>query len=678
MRALVAVFAVVMGVEAAGPVRVRPMQFPAVRPNPAVDRLLQRQTAYLAGSISKGEVPNELEHAIRPLSSFAYTAASCLRLGACLDRKGTREAAFRVLRDLTRTHVTGGGKTATGRAWGNHWQSAFWAYQAAFAGWLLWDDLPADLREGVIRMAAHEADRFLDLPAPHAEFLDTKAEENSWNSMVLVFAGEVLDGHPHQARWRERGLEYMITAFARRADRSSARVVDGRPLRQWIGGANVHDDFTLENHGFVHPDYMTTVSMNLTNAVTYRLAGGTVPEATAFNVQGIYDLLKFFSLPDGSLFYPNSTDWNLHQIAHTYNLHVLASRILHDPDAPALTAVSLATLEKMQARRGDGRLRTPGEYTSYPSIEHHAGFLVASARLSELLWPLPAAPTAIDRVWKKLEGVRLFDDARLFVARTARGVSSFAWGLRMLGQTIPFQPDSILNPLDHSYIGLTLDPPADGAKPGRLAISSAALDSAIGDDVRVLNTVLPSQESGAASVTGWGRHGRVPHAFSFTALANGASVYMERFSGKFDAVHSGMISILQEPDWVHGNVSRRIERGENWLNVDGKLGFVLAGCDGKITERVDYRSRTVFLNDEPARDWICAIVTVPGATVEETRALAKRPTRLTVDSLAAGAVEIDGTIVVSNFTAHPSTFTVQASRGSVAVPVNASATRVVR
>jgi hypothetical protein len=678
MRTIFVLLALTGLAYAAEPVSVRPPQFPTVRPNLAADRLIERQTAFLLASVAPGEVPNELEYAIRGLSSTAYTAAACVRLGACTDREGTRASVIRILSDLTRTHLSGGGKTATGRAWGNHWQSAFWAYQAAFAGWLLWDDLPPALREGLIRMAVHEADRFLDLPAPHAEFLDTKAEENSWNSMVLVFAAEVLEGHPHRARWRERGLEYMISAFARRADSTSTRVVDGRPLRQWVPGANVHDDYTLENHGFVHPDYMSCISMNLTNGVTYKLAGRAVPEAVTFNAAPIYGLLKFFSLPDGSLFYPNSTDWSLHQIDHTYNLHVLAARVLADRDAPALAAVSLATLGKMQGRRTDGRLWVPGEYTSYPAIEAHAGFMTSSARLSELLWPAPAGALPIEQVWKKLEGVRMFDDARLFVARTPRGVSSFAWGLKILGQTIPFQPDWIVNPLDHSYIGLSGAMPGAGDRAGRLAISSSALDAAIAADARTLGTVLPSLESGAASVTGNGRRNRTPQMFSFTALPSGDSVYMERYSGNTDGVHSGMISVLQEPDWPLGRATRQIERGANWVNIDGRLGYVMAGCDGKFAERVDYRTRTLFLNDGPSRDHTCAIVTRPGATVEETKALAARPIRLETDSPLAAAAELDGVVVVSNFSTHPTTFQVRTSRGMRAVAVNGVATRVLR
>jgi hypothetical protein len=68
----------------------------------------------------------------------------------------------------------------------------------------------------------------------------------------------------------------------------------------------------LENHGIVHPDYMCTIGLNMTNALVYRLLGRPIPQAVTFNVKALYENLKFFTMPDGAFFYPNATDWNLH------------------------------------------------------------------------------------------------------------------------------------------------------------------------------------------------------------------------------------------------------------------------------------------------------------------------------------------------------------------------------
>ena len=191
-------------------------------------------------------------------------------------------------------------------------------------------------------MTVDEADRFIDLPAPYSRHYDTKAEENAWNSYILVLASEVRPGHPHAARWRERALEYMISAFATPADVRSAVKVDGRPLSEWVRGAHVHSDYTLENHGFVHPDYMTTVGLNLMNALMHRLLDKPMPEACAFNVKPIYENLEWMSLADGGLLYPSGTDWNVHRIDMTASLHAQVARILSDADAAALEEMAAA------------------------------------------------------------------------------------------------------------------------------------------------------------------------------------------------------------------------------------------------------------------------------------------------------------------------------------------------
>ncbi|MCL4402141.1 MAG: hypothetical protein M1436_05710 [Acidobacteria bacterium] len=653
-----------------------PPTIPAGKPAPRVEKLLRNLTRYTLSALPSGEIRNESEHAIRPLAGTAYAAAVCLKFADCEAPAQTRETVIRVLRELTRTHVSGGGHTASGQPWGNHWQSAFWAYEAAFAGWLLWPDLPPDVREGVVRMTVHEADRFMNMPPPAAEFLDTKAEENGWNAMVQVLAAEALPGHPHAPAWRRQSHAYMISAFATRADARSARLVDGRPLRQWTTGANIHNDFTLENHGFVHPDYMTTVSENLTNAVVYRLLGRPVPQAVLHNARPVYENLKVFTLPDGGFFYPNSTDWTLHQIAHSFNLHVLMERIAGDRESAALAECALNTLEKMQVRNANGRLWLPGEYSTYPGSEQHAAVLIAGALMAEKLWPAAANPMPLDLVWKHLEGVRAFDDARLFVVRTPHAISSFAWGLRIMGLTAPFDRDPIVNPLNHSYFGLTAEL-GNGDQPGRMGVVSAAMDRALAQDAAGAGTVIVSREAGAVSVTGNAQHGRLSQGFSFTVLPSGKSVYTERYDGGDSPVEGGLISLLEEPGWVYGVRDRHIERGREWLNVDDRLGFVVSGSGG-FAERRDYHTRTLLLNENPTRGSICVIVTLPNATAAQTRAMAAQPVRAAAADPAIAAAVVDGLLVVSNLSVHPITTTVEAAGRKLPVAVTGWGSRVLR
>ena len=658
---------------------VTPPRIPALRAEPRIEKLLRNQVRYLLATLPSGEIPNEQEHSIRPLTATALSAAVCLKLGSCEAPETTRQAVIHILGDVTRAHRTGQGATATGRQWGSQWQSALWAWQAAFAAWLLWEDLPAELRQAVVAMTVHEADRFADLPPPYAEFLDTKAEENAWNSLILALASEALPGHPHQAKWRERGREYMISAFATRADRSSERMVDGRPLRDWVQGANIHTDYTLENHGFVHPDYMSTVSLNLMNAVVYRLLGRPIPEAVLHNAQPVYDNLKFLSLPDGALLYPSGTDWNLHRVDMTWSLHVQMERLVKDPQAGALAEISLATLERMQGRSAEGRIFAPREFPSYPGHESQAGWALATGLLFAKLWPPPQNPKILATVWKELEGARIFDDGRFFVVRSAKAVSSFSWGLRIMGLTVPFTSDPIVNPINRSYVGLATDPDGDQDKPGRTGVGSVALERAIARDNLAISTVISGLESGAAHLTANGRHGEHSQVFSFTALPGGKSVYLERWRGKEGPVRRGLISLLAEPDWVYGRAERKIERSpdSDWVNVDDRLGFAMLP-NRRVGIHRDFRNVLLVLNEGDGPETTWALVTLPGATIAETRQFAAQRFPAHPRHSDVAAVLVDGFLVATNLSPHPLTAEIEYGPAVRSVSINGFSTRVLR
>jgi hypothetical protein len=153
-----------------------------------------------------------------------------------------------------------------------------------WGAWLLWHRLSEDIQQDVARMVIHEADRFLGSPAPHNESLDSKAEENAWNSQILVLAQCMFPDHPNHSAWAEKAKEYMITAYAAPQDVGSERIVDGKPLKEWVRGPNVHEDYTLENHGFIHPDYLTAYDLQVSNTFVYRLSGVPLPEAPLFNI----------------------------------------------------------------------------------------------------------------------------------------------------------------------------------------------------------------------------------------------------------------------------------------------------------------------------------------------------------------------------------------------------------
>jgi hypothetical protein len=628
----------------------RPPRFPAGATS-RWDSLLRRQVRFLLGQYAGKPLPYEEEHALRPVTSTALSAAVCVRAGLC--DAAARDQAIGLLRTVASTHLTSGGVTANGKAWGHQWQSALWAWQGAFAAWLLWDSVPPDVRSQIVAVTADEADRFLDLPAPYAEFFDTKGEENSWNSLLLVLAAVAMPDHPHAARWEQRGIEYMLSAAATRED--------ARAGKSGLRGANVHSDFTLENHGFVHPDYMSAVPfLNLHNALVYRLAGKPVPQACLYHAAPIYDILKRLTLPDGGVLYPSGTDWCLHRIDNWAPLHEMMARIAGDPQGEALASLGLATLEKMQARAAEGRTFLPGEFPTYPTHEGQAGWMYAAGKLTALLWPPPPKSDSLASVWRSLSGGMLLDDAKWLILRTPQGVASFSWGLRLLGQTVPFSEDPVTMPLLRSYVGAAADLPAAGGGPSRLGIASKALQSALDADAFTPRTVISGEESGAYHVTIAGEHGRDRQSFSFTALPSGKTVFISR--GKSQ---SGVLFLLEEPQWVYGSRERRIQHDERtWLNVDGRLGYVVSGGSG-IQVRPELRGKLAVLAPATPAPRDTIVVTLPGADAAQTKQFAASPVSLETGDPGVLAARVDGYLIVSSFISSPRQVTVAGRTVSV-------------
>ncbi|HBO44326.1 MAG TPA: hypothetical protein DD670_10425, partial [Planctomycetaceae bacterium] len=292
-----------------------------------VYRIMQEQARYLLTLVRPWEDDSQValmtksisgEHGIRPNTGMIEGLAFLYRFGPYDDKlvgrsreELLREVIVPMMGYCVATHCTGDRATSDGKPWGDAWQSAHWAQMLGMAAWWLWDDLPGNLRTGVRRVVAHEADRIANAEPPHQLRRDTKAEENAWNSQILAIAPLLMPDDPRRDGWERAFRKWALSAFLRRSDERSPTVVDGRPVAEQFTGANILEDYTLENHGFVHPDYMTTYSLTVGCSLHHALTGRQPPEALLYNVSNVFENLKWFSLPDGGFVYPNGQDWEL-------------------------------------------------------------------------------------------------------------------------------------------------------------------------------------------------------------------------------------------------------------------------------------------------------------------------------------------------------------------------------
>lgn len=558
------------------------------------------------------------EREVRPIVSLISSGAIILRFGK-FDEKAagiSRVDAERILLSLIpefAAHHAVNNPEKKSWWWGNEWQSAFWAGELARGVWILRDRLPDDVRRNVARMLASEADRFLPGQAPHNEFLDSKAEENAWNSQALVLASCMLPSHPNHDAWENKAREYMVTAFAAPQDLGQDRMIDGKPLKEWLRGANVHRDYTLENHNIFHVDYQTTYGLNVENAVAYGLAGLPVPQSALFNVAQCRAVAELFALPTGCMFYPMSTDWSLYR--NDVSVHAQCpGGLLPDPIGLRCLIWSLDSLQRADKPGPPHNLFGFG-------FECNALRVLSNQYMVYYLHGAGGDPVSEEEALRRLSGTRLLPNARVVLCRSMQGIASFSWfntGGQLCG---------VVMPMSSSYATVS---------------GPRSLIGRIGDKidpVRIIRREVGSMTGGGFSVGLALERGpgfRVRERVMMLALPDGRVVYAEWFdpdSAK-DAgqIRTGLLYVEDKPFWLgddklriahpggvwEGDPSAWTLEGDKtpWLNVANRLGIVLRGA-----RHVSYSARQLVLNDIPDGDQPPACMTAvfyPNATREAT------------------------------------------------------------
>ena len=293
--------------------------------------------------------------------------------------------------------------------WGIVWQSPLWSAMAGTAAWLLWDKLDVPTRTAAMKMVVQEADIFNNFQVPYYQSPDgtilspgdTKAEEDSWDSMILQVAVAMMPTHPYASIWSKKNVELQLAAYARPQDLTDSTVINGQPLSAWLQGSNINPDGTLVNHGIIHPDYMATVIQNLTAPLVSAFAGQPAPIASLHNADVVYGAMTnvTFAAPpyrapggtiyvpnSASLYYPQSDDWGTSRIAHTVALDEMAAD-LHLDDLAAVPAATeldlhLQKVASMQARSKDGRSYVTASEDTYNLREEWVAYHLGLAWLT--------------------------------------------------------------------------------------------------------------------------------------------------------------------------------------------------------------------------------------------------------------------------------------------------------
>ncbi len=318
----------------------------------------------------------------------------------------------------------------------------------ATAAWFDWDRLDPAVRQTVAEMVVYHADLIAGQQPGHRIKLDTEAETVAWNSTILALAPNMLPKHPHAAKWQEALRRYAYTVFSTPHDLADVTPGDdGRPVKDWVVGANIHDDFTLENHNRFHIDYeLTCYRFLYYDAAMYRLGRNPLPGALRHHTLDVYEKVML-RCTDAARFavYVSDNDWKRY---HAWT----ESPCVHGYIALTESSPLASALEEQALREAVSYWRAFPEKFSYanPYVCGRAWTpRIADIVLLHLLLPPPPAPLSPAQAEERLRGVTFKPDVNLLTQYSREGsFRSFYWGP---GPTVRH-----VEPRDNSWMMLPL------------------------------------------------------------------------------------------------------------------------------------------------------------------------------------------------------------------------------
>jgi hypothetical protein len=350
------------------------------------------------------------ENAVLPLAEYALGNAVLINTGAYnagvsgISQSQALAQSEMAIRGAALTHIA---NQPTGSStWGNEWESAWWASNVATGAWMLWGNLSASTQQAVKSMVQYEANRFLNYQVPYWKNPngttnypgDTKAEENAWNGHLLSVAQAMMPNASNAPQWRAKASELFVSAYSRPSDLTNTKLVDGKPVKDWLHGYNAYDNGLVVNHNIVHPDYMAcTILSNLT-VIEASLAKQYIPQSALFNSDVVYNALTTLSFTPGpspwgsgnivapggtiytksgqgpstvynpGVYYPQGTDWTT-KSDYMFSLEdvfaVLQGLDGGNGDAMGWANSRVNAVAALQARPGHtGNVFQPGDYTT--------------------------------------------------------------------------------------------------------------------------------------------------------------------------------------------------------------------------------------------------------------------------------------------------------------------------
>jgi len=497
---------------------------------------------------------------------------------------------------------------AGGRYWGSTakndavWESSLWAMSVAYSAFFQWDQLSEKQREYIYQMLKAECNYELERDIPTGYDGDTKAEENGWEADILAATLGLYPNDELAPRWFERLREFAINSYSHPSDEQNRTIIDpeydNKTVADFYRGANLYEDYTLQNHNLFHTSYQNVVMQELGEAALalkmfqQGLHGEEKWQTRALmhHNQEVQDsVLNWLALADGELAMPNGNDWSLFLYDQITSYSTQAC-FQQDPNALMLENMAYKYIKARQQTTPDGSWLLRADVGARRmGVEAHR--VMMTYLMHEVLPTAQMKPTKwkdFNRTYSKAKilpcqnVVRASSDSRFVTFSWSKGLRSYTGYIASNSPDknkiiVPFRANNTGNFLGwYEVKGKRTD--AVPVKSGHYVLSQNSF---------VMNGELNTNE------------GCLNHKFTLYATPENAVIYMDRVTANEDCIitaeKGGLMAIsvdemtqpsrtlyYNENDNDNKSVNKSVSDGStflsfnsNWVNIDNEVGIVV-------------------------------------------------------------------------------------------------------
>lgn len=583
-----------------------------------------------------------------------------------------------------------------GKHWGSlsaddHvWESSLWAMSVAYSAFFQWERLTAQQRQYVRSMLTAECNYELQRDIPTAFRGDTKAEENGWEADVLAATLGLFPDDPRAPQWFDRLRAFAINSYSTAADATDSTIIDPHhdtmTVADYHRGANLYDDYTLQNHDFFHTSYQNVVIQELGEAaLALRLFQTALHGHERWKTNALMHnndrvmghVLKWLALADGELAMPNGNDWSLF-LYDQITSYATNACFLRDPDALMLENLAYKMIKARQTTTADGSwLLRPDVGARRMGVQAHR--VMMTWLMHETMPTASLTPTRWDDFNRRYAEAKVFQTQNVVRAATDDRFTCFSWSTGKKSYTGYIAANStdrnkIIVPYREGNTGNFLGHYEVAGKPHDAVPVVSGLYNLRGNSY----TMNGELNTNGASLN---------HRFAIYSTPGNAVIYLDRVEARTDAditKEKGALMAISTDELTstrrtlhYADTCLQTNGGEtvtmtgNYVNIDQSVGIVVARpklmafgerannnsvMTSKLYASYSDRPRRVQAGHEVDRR---AVVYYSNITAHTTKAMARGLLPLT-DSLPPGwngalVPDPDGThhLLLSNFAGEP-------------------------